>query len=284
MEKILVQIAVVLFAVSFSKTSLSQQLAPAAQENSVEAPAAAPAPTPAPIEVSPPLIDPGPTPAPIVEPTPAPTPKPPQFVSAENYQKILKRGVPEVALKRVISFMQAHMGKKFHFKNDMPMALKNATWTVIIDYTQPSVNYRCYLINLKTGVVERYLVAHGRNTGEVQATDFSNSHNSNKTSLGLYLTGRSYQSSRFGTGRILYGLETFNDEAHLRGIVIHGAQYMSDTFIRNNGRAGRSQGCPAMERNSFKRVHNILGAGALFLHYHKRLPQEVRKSPKVKLT
>lgn len=276
----LFQIALVLFAFSFSKIAFSEQLESATQENSVQSPT--PEPIPAPTPEPTPAPTPAPTPTP--QPTPSPTPAPPVFVSPENYQKILKRGVPELALKRVISFMQAHMGKKFHFRNDMPMILKNSTWTVIIDYTQPSINYRCYLINLKTGVVERYLVAHGRNTGEVQATDFSNSHNSNKTSLGLYLTGRSYQSGRFGTGRILYGLETFNDQAHLRGIVIHGAQYMSDTFIRNNGRAGRSQGCPAMERNSFKRVHNILGSGALFLHYHKKLPHEVRKSPKVKLT
>lgn len=217
-------------------------------------------------------------------PSPPEQQAPPQFVVGDRIiKKILARGVPAVALDRVLTFMGQYMGHQFAFKHDEAVALTNKTWAAIIDYTQPSTNYRFYLINFVTGAVERYLVAHAKKSGDVVATDFGNVHNSNKTSLGIYLTGRSYQGKRFGTGRILYGLEVTNDNAHLRGVVMHGATYMSPSFMRNNGRPGRSQGCPALERNSFKRVHSLLGKGAVLFHYHSKLPKTFVPSQKVKV-
>jgi hypothetical protein len=131
--------------------------------------------------------------------------------------------------------------------------------------------------------VERYLVAHARRSGDTVATEFGNVQNSYKTSLGIYLTGRSYASKKFGTGRILYGLEATNDKAHARAVVMHGATYMSRDFIRNNGRAGRSQGCPALEKNSFKRVHSLLGVGAVLFHYHSKLPRNYLPSSQISI-
>lgn len=202
-------------------------------------------------------------------------------VRKEVIQKILARGVPLDALTRSLRFMSAYMERKFVYRDSESASLINRTWMAIIDYTQPSVNYRFFLINLVTGNVERYLVAHARNSGDKVATDFGNVQNSNKTSLGIYLTGRSYASKKFGTGRILYGVETTNDQAHARGVVMHGATYMSQNFIRNNGRAGRSQGCPALEKNSFKRVHSLLGVGAVLFHYHSKLPANYLPSKQI---
>ena len=45
----------------------------------------------------------------------------------------------------------------------------------------------------------------------------------------------------------LEGLETTNSNALSRAIVLHRADYVSDAFIKQTGRIGRSEGCFAVE-------------------------------------
>lgn len=117
----------------------------------------------------------------------------------------------------------------------------------LIDFSLSANSKRLWVIDMKSyTVLYHTLVAHGRNTGEEFANDFSNRSESYKSSLGFYATGEIYQG-KHGSSLRLDGLEKgVNDNARNRAVVIHGADYVSEAFIQNYGRLGRSQGCPAL--------------------------------------
>lgn len=139
----------------------------------------------------------------------------------------------------------------------------------ICDFTQPSVNKRLYVIDLASGkLLFNTLVAHGKNTGEDAARFFSNEKSSNKSSLGFYSTQETYEGEH-GLSLKLQGLEKgFNDNADARAIVIHGAKYVSEEFIAECGRLGRSLGCPALPlRWSASIIETIKDGSCLFVYY-----------------
>lgn len=150
-----------------------------------------------------------------------------------------------------------------------PEKLRNTTYAFLVDFTMHSKNKRGWLINLKTGAAEAMHVAHGKGSGDGsgRAVRFSNRNNSKMSSLGLYITAETYHGSN-GFSLRLDGLESTNSAARPRAIVMHGADYMSSSFINSNGRAGRSWGCPAIAQNIKTRVINSLKGGSLFYHYH----------------
>ena len=115
------------------------------------------------------------------------------------------------------------------------------------------------------------LVAHGRNTGEEFATSFSNQAESFKSSLGFYATGEIY-NGKHGMSLKLDGLEKgINDNARERGVVIHAANYVSNSFIKNNKRLGRSLGCPAIPAESLNEIVNtIKNKSCLFIYHPSR--------------
>jgi hypothetical protein len=67
----------------------------------------------------------------------------------------------------------------------------------------------------------------------------------------------------------LRGLESgVNDRALSRAIVLHGADYVSDSFVRSHGRLGRSWGCPAVNPALAKPLINSLKNGAMVFAYY----------------
>ena len=89
-------------------------------------------------------------------------------------------------------------------------------------------------------------MAHGKNTGEDLAVDFSNTVDSKQSSLGMFATAETY-TGKNGLSMRLDGLEHgINDAARERYIVLHGADYVSEAHIEAFGRLGRSWGCPAV--------------------------------------
>jgi hypothetical protein len=138
----------------------------------------------------------------------------------------------------------------------------------IADMTQPSTAKRLYVIDLDAKkLLLRTYVAHGQNTGDVNATRFSNTMNSHQTSLGLYRVGATIRSPKHGAALILDGLDTsLNGMARAREIIIHGADYVSEGFIAARGRLGRSWGCPAVAREDMPLViQSLANGGHLFV-------------------
>jgi hypothetical protein len=138
----------------------------------------------------------------------------------------------------------------------------------IIDFSLQSDKERLWVIDLHQGkVLYHCLVSHGRNSGELMAENFSNTPGSFESSPGFYVTGETYIGKN-GLSLALDGLETgINDKARERAIVIHGADYVSDDFIRTHGRLGRSQGCPAIPVElSEEIIKTIKGGSCLFIY------------------
>jgi hypothetical protein len=138
----------------------------------------------------------------------------------------------------------------------------------IIDYSKPSTEKRLFIIDVENRkLLYNTLVAHGKKSGYVNATKFSNKYGSHKSCLGFFRTGYSYYGKR-GYSLQLEGLERgINDKARSRGIVIHGANYVDERIANGNGVIGRSWGCPAVSRKLSKQIINLLKGGSLLFVY-----------------
>ncbi len=139
----------------------------------------------------------------------------------------------------------------------------------IIDFSKYCNKKRLWvldLVHLKVKINE--WVAHGKRSGNDYATTFSNRHNSQKSSLGFYVTGGTYWGrNKFSLK--LHGLEkSYNSNAFSRGIVIHGANYISNNIVNRNERIGRSFGCPAVSKSSNNKIINTIKGGSCLFIYH----------------
>ena len=146
--------------------------------------------------------------------------------------------------------------------------VKNKNIITIIDFTLPSTDKRMVVLDLiKKQVLFHTIVSHGRNSGEKYATSFSNKHGSYQSSLGFYLTEKTYFGAN-GYSLVLEGLEeNINCQAKPRAVVIHGADYCSEEVINSTGRLGRSYGCPALPREINDEVINTIKNGTLLYIY-----------------
>ena len=133
----------------------------------------------------------------------------------------------------------------------------------VVDFSQPSRLQRFHLFETATGRVSSHLVAHGRgsdpgHTGWLER--FSNENGSNASCAGAFRTDDYYVGAH-GRSLRLTGLDTSNSNAQARGIVVHGAWYVSPEMARTHGVLGRSEGCFAFSTDSLKEVMERLGPG-----------------------
>ncbi|WP_276370215.1 murein L,D-transpeptidase catalytic domain family protein [Chryseolinea sp. H1M3-3] len=139
----------------------------------------------------------------------------------------------------------------------------------LIDFRRSANEKRLWVIDLvHKKILFHTLTAHGRNTGDVFARNFSNTPNSNQSSLGFYVTGKTY-IGKHGISLKLHGVENgINDKAEARAIVMHGATYVSESYIKQYGRLGRSFGCPAIPMALHKKIITEIAEGTcLFIFY-----------------
>lgn len=143
----------------------------------------------------------------------------------------------------------------------------NQQHLTVVDFDLPSTEKRLWVLDLNNDkILFHTLVAHGHNSGENGADQFSNTDQSNMSSLGFYVTGQEYEG-KHGHSLRLKGLdEGFNTNAFARSIVMHGADYVSEDFIKQNGRLGRSLGCPALPLDQYSQIIDAVeGGSCLFL-------------------
>lgn len=142
---------------------------------------------------------------------------------------------------------------------------------VIIDFDLPSYTKRMFIVDLNTmQVLDSSLVAHGKNTGDIVAKNFSNKNGSLKSSLGFYLTNEQYEG-KHGLSLRLDGLEKgVNSNARARNIVIHKADYVSQEFIHSNHRIGRSFGCPAIPEEGYEMRLKFMAKSTLIYMYSSK--------------
>ena len=139
-----------------------------------------------------------------------------------------------------------------------------------VDYGLPSTQPRGYLFDMTAlKIIEGpFTVAHGRGSSTSRSgipTRFSNRPGSAATSLGLYVAQETYPFSGKSGGQRYHSLGLrlmgvsgdYNDNARARGVVAHGAPYVTSS------RAGRSEGCPAIEQSRARRLLPKLANGGL---------------------
>lgn len=175
------------------------------------------------------------------------------------------------SLPKLESFTKALVG--FYALQSKGVIKKNIL--TLIDFSLSSNAKRLWIIDLNTKtILYNSLVAHGRNTGNEFADSFSNKAESFKSSLGFYATGEVYQG-KHGLSLRLDGLERgLNDNARSRAVVMHGADYVAESFIKNHSRLGRSLGCPAIPMNMTQEIINTIKEKSCLFIYHPSLERE----------
>jgi len=164
--------------------------------------------------------------------------------------------VPSKALADAVAYFEANQSK-----------IGNKNYIAVINFSQSSKEKRFYIIDMKTGKVMAIHVAHGKGSDpdhDGYATKFSNLSGSNASSLGFYTTAETYSGSH-GLSLKLDGRSSTNSNARSRAIVIHGADYVSESSVIQ----GRSWGCPAVTMSLRTQVINMLKGGALINAVYK---------------
>ena len=147
--------------------------------------------------------------------------------------------------------------------------LNNKELFSIIDFTKDCNSKRFYTIDLeKMKIVYYTYVAHGKKSGERMATSFSDAVEYNKSSIGFYITGNTYNGGN-GYSLILHGDEKgYNSNLAKRSVVVHAADYANEDYIARNGRMGRSLGCPALPENIYKQVIETIKEKTMIFAYY----------------
>jgi hypothetical protein len=203
----------------------------------------------------------------------------------------------EEFVKSALTALSAHVVKQsdanalrsaitayYNFKAENPGDVRKP-YLYYIDYGLSNRTARGYVFNMKTlELIEGpFIVAHGRGSGPKNAVPmkFSNRHGSAATSLGLYVTQETYGFSGKAGGayytsiglRMAGESGRFNSNARARGVVVHGAPYVTPSG------SGRSEGCPAMEQGRARRLLPMLANGSVVFQYSPNDSDWLRNDP-----
>lgn len=173
-----------------------------------------------------------------------------------KYQVDAEGVIPRSLLEDAVAFFDFNKAK-----------IKNKAFLTVVDFSKHSGKKRMFVVNMTSGAVSSYVVAHGSgsdpgNTGF--ATKFSNVDNSNQSSLGYYVTGETYDG-KHGNSLRLDGVSSTNSKVRARAIVVHGADYVSE----GRSQQGRSWGCLALPTSEKDGVIAKLKGGSVIYAAHQ---------------
>jgi hypothetical protein len=204
---------------------------------------------------------------------PVPTCQATEFSSGESvvaFQPYIQSLYEAIGLKKKgLDFEIFRYALVGYFNLKRQDAISRTGIITIVDFRKSCNESRFYVIDLiRQKVLYQTLVAHGRNSGDIYARHFSNAAGSLKSSLGFFVTGDTY-NGEYGYSLYLYGMDgRFNNRAKARGIVVHGAPYVTRSFLKEYGKIGRSQGCPALPAGPhINIIDTIKGGTCLFQFY-----------------
>lgn len=157
--------------------------------------------------------------------------------------------------------------------------IRNQKCLVVVDYTKSKNTPRLLLINPQTGTSELFYTSHGKgshNKDEIEtghvAKRFSNKSGSNMTSLGFYLTDNTYNSKKStfgpgpGNGLKLDGLNCTNNNARMRYIVMHTADYVQP-IDGDPSKVGNSEGCVTFPEHRRDVIQKCEGGALVYAYY-----------------
>jgi len=148
----------------------------------------------------------------------------------------------------------------FHYNSKIT---RNKNYITAIDFAKKSNEKRMYIIEIQSGKVSAYHVAHGKGSDSNHdgfAEKFSNTEGSNASSLGYYYINETYNGSN-GLSIRLDGLSSTNSNARGRAVVIHGSDYVQNRNVIQ----GRSYGCPAVAREFVNTITPLIKNNSLML-------------------
>jgi hypothetical protein len=146
----------------------------------------------------------------------------------------------------------------------------NRAFITVIDFRLHSSEPRFFVINLQTGLVEKYRTAHGSGSDTDDdgiAESFSNVIGSGASSLGYARTAEVY-SGAFQRSIRLDGLSVTNSNFRERAVVVHGW----DRVVEQPIKQGLSLGCPALDWSVKDHIIDQIKEGSLILFGMSRAP------------
>lgn len=186
------------------------------------------------------------------------------------------RDIDPALLRDALASYQAHYGTVHKETRDFVFPEKTIRSEVrpirrdvlaVVDLRIPANQPRLFVVDLKSGAVQAFRVAHGRNSdpigyrqvvdaltmpGPVRTTTgaiaASNQLDSNMSAVGAYVAANIYDDGRWPGSLRLHGLDATNSCVFWRAIVMHQARYMTPDPA--TGEVGTSDGCLAVEEMS----------------------------------
>ena len=127
----------------------------------------------------------------------------------------------------------------------------------LIDMSLPSGQNRFFIYNLKKDSLQSSgLVAHGNCFQNwLEGRRYSNTVGSGCTSLGKYKIGNPY-IGKFGYSYKLYGLDSTNNNAFERTVVLHSHSCVPETEVSDE--ICQSNGCPMVSPDFLKQLMRII--------------------------